>query len=158
MSSNFRKTVAIGFLCGMIALSGCGGSPPINQSTNTTTPSLSTTHPPSSLTHTSENPTRTPAKRTGAPEGLLIVEIAQNRTESNGSEIVQYNQTRFNQAPTLNEAVTAAVSTNSTQTRDLSSQEVKQIESVADEYNKPTGGFTVLKNGTAVHISLGYEI
>ena len=85
------------------------------------------------------------------------MEVVENTTETNQSEIVQYNQTIFAQSPLLDDAVTEAISTNSTQTRDLSPQEVQEVESVADEYNRLTGGFVVLKNGTTVHISLGYE-
>jgi hypothetical protein len=85
------------------------------------------------------------------------VEIVENTTETNESDIVQYNQTIFTRSPPLDNAVTEAISTNTTQTRDLSPQEVQQVESVADAYNKPTGGFVVLKNRTKVHISLGYE-
>mgnify|MGYP006276811181 FL=1 len=76
----------------------------------------------------------------------------------NKSRTVEYNETVFNESPTLDEAVLEAVSTNATQTRDLSSQEVERIEAVSDGYDKPTGGFVVVKNRTAVRISLGYEL
>jgi hypothetical protein len=87
---------------------------------------------------------------------VLTVEIVENTT-ANQSEIVQYNQTIFARSPELDNAITEAISSNSSQTVGLTPQEVRQVESVADEYNKPTGGFVVLKNGTTVHISLGYE-
>lgn len=157
MTKFFRKTSAVGIVCVMMLLSGCSGFQPANQSPSTTTPGTSIADTPSTPTGTSENSTKTSTAETVAPEGLLIVEIVENGTKWNDSETVQYNQTIFNQAPTLDEAVSEAVSTNSTQTRDLSSQEVKQVELVAEEYNKPTGRFIILKNGTAVRISLTYE-
>ena len=151
MRFNYAKPVAVGLLCLMLAVSGCSGLSPTNQSTATTTDKSPTT------TDASPSPTQSPVPETPSPGGLLIVEVMENTTETNESEIVQYNQTIFAQSPLLDDAVTEAISTNSTQTRDLSPQEVHEVESVADEYNKPTGGFVVLKNGTTVHISLGYE-
>ncbi len=51
-----------------------------------------------------------------------------------------------------------AISENATQVRDLSPREVQQVESIANEYDEPTGGFFIRKNGTKVRISLGYEV
>jgi len=81
----------------------------------------------------------------------------ENRSELNSSEVVAYNAIIVSEAPTLDDAITDAISMNSTQTRDLSSDEVKRVESVADAYDQPTGGFVISKNGTAVYVSLGYE-
>jgi hypothetical protein len=78
--------------------------------------------------------------------------------ETNESEIVQYNQTVFTRSPSLNGPIAEAISENATQIRDLSPQEVQQVESVANEYNKSTGEFIIRKNGTTVRISLGYEV
>jgi hypothetical protein len=134
----------------MLVVSGCSGFSPTNQSTATTDESPT-------ATDASPSPTQSSVSETPSRGGLLIVEIVEHTTETNESEIVQYNQTIFTRSPPLDDAITEAISTNMTQTRDLSSQEVQQVESVADKYNKPTGGFVVLKNGTKVHISLGYE-
>ena len=150
MQFNYAKPVAVGLLCLMLAVSGCSGFSPTNQSTATTDKSPT-------ATNMSPSPTQSPVPETPSPGGLLIVEVVENTSETNQSEVVQYNQTIFAQSPLLDDAVTEAISTNSTQTRDLSPQEVQEVESVAGEYNKPTGGFVVLKNGTTLHISLGYE-
>jgi hypothetical protein len=107
-----------------------------------------------------EDRTATPTieTETAARGGLLIVEVVQNETTLNNSGTVEYNGTVFSEAPTLDEAVAEAVSTNATQTRDLSSREVERIEAVAAGYNTSPGGFVVVKNRTAVRISLGYEL
>jgi hypothetical protein len=78
--------------------------------------------------------------------------------KANESGVVQYNRTVFTRSPSLNGAIAEAISENATQVRDLSPQEVQQVESVANEYDEPTGGFVVRKNGTKVRISLGYEV
>lgn len=144
----------------MMILSGCSGSPPTSESTNTATPRQSATDISSSPVDAAKNRTETPTIKTetAARGGLLTVEVVPNETTLNKSRTVEYNETVFNESPTLDGAVLEAVSTNATQTRDLSSQEVERIEAVADRYDKPTGGFVVVKNRTAVRISLGYEL
>lgn len=151
MPSTFGKPVAVGLICLMLAVAGCSGLSLTNQSTATTDESPTTAD-------ASPTPTQSPVPQTPSRGGLLTVEIVDNTTGTNQSEIVQYNQTIFTQSPPLDDAVTQAISTNMTQTRDLSPQKVQEVESVADEYNMPTGDFVVLKNGTTVHISLAYEL
>lgn len=87
----------------------------------------------------------------------MVVDFVENRSEVNESEVVAYNGTIVGEAPTLDDAIADAISTNTTQTRDLSSREVRRVEAVAEAYGVPTGGFVVSKNGTMVRVSLGYE-
>jgi hypothetical protein len=151
MPANFRKLLLIGFPCLIVALSGCVGFSPISTQN-------ATTDRPSTVTDIPPNATESPVTETASRGGLLIVEPVENATVTNESEVVQYNQTRFSQSPTLNDAVAEATSTKTTQQRDLSIQEIQRIEAVAEAYNAPTGEFVVLKNGTVVRVSLGYEV
>jgi hypothetical protein len=135
----------------MVALSGCSGFSP-------TSPPNATTDGTSTVTDVPPNPTESPTTETASRGGLLIVEPVENTTVTNDSELVQYNQTRFSQSPTLNDAVTEVTSTKTTQQRDLSSQEIQRVEAVTKAYNASTGEFVVLRNGTVVRVSLGYEV
>ena len=144
------RVLPISFVCLLLVLSGCGAVP--SASPTDVSPAGTTTASPTPPT---ETPTVTP--ETTAPEGLLVVDFVENRSEVNESEVVAYNGTIVGEAPTLDDAIADAISTNTTQTRDLSSREVRRVEAVAEAYGVPTGGFVVSKNGTMVRVSLGYE-
>lgn len=88
----------------------------------------------------------------------MIVEFVGNTTGVNETEAVRYDQAVFNRSPTLDDAVTEATSTTTTQSRDVSEREIQRIESVVDVYNESTGGVVVVKNGTAVRVSVAYEL
>jgi len=158
MPSNVRTLLLVGVLCLMVALSGCGGFPPASQSTATADEPSTATDKSPTATDVPPSPTESPTTATVSRGGLLIVDPVENTTVSNESEIVQYNQTKFSQSPTLNDAITEAASTKTTQQRDLAGQDVQRIESVAEAYNASTGGFLVSKNETVVRVSLGYEL
>jgi len=158
MPSNFEKLLLVGIPCLMVALSGCGGLPPASQPTATADEPSTMTDEPSTMTDEPPSSTESATTETVSRGGLLIVDPVENATLANESEMVQYNQTRFSKAPTLNNAVSEATSTRTTQQRDLSGQEVQRIESVAEAYNASTGEFLVSKNETAVRVSLGYEL
>lgn len=87
----------------------------------------------------------------------MIVEVVRAETGANGSGPVRYDRAAFNRSPTLDDAVTEAVSTNTTQRRDLSGRDVRRIESVADAYDRSISEFVISKNGTVVRVSLAYE-
>lgn len=168
MTSKLVEIFSVGILCILLLLSGCSGISPIDttssdpSATETAKDEIESTTPTTAGglladTSTSKKPTNSPIDETSAPEGLLIVDVVENEQGLN-NEVVQYNRTIFNQSPTLDDAVTEAIIINSTQTRDLSSQEVRRVERVAGEYDKPTGEFIVSKNGTIVDISIGYEM
>jgi hypothetical protein len=88
----------------------------------------------------------------------LIVDVVGSDTRTNASGAVRYERANFDHSPTLNDAITDAVSTNATQRRDLSGREVRRVESVADTYNRSVSEFAVSKNGTVVRVSLAYEV
>lgn len=158
MLSNFGKLLLVGIPCLIVALSGCSGFSPAGQPTDTTDGPSTVTDVPSTVTEVPPKPTESPTTETVSRGGLLVVEPVENTTGANESKIVQYNQTRLSQSPTLNDAVTEAISTKTTQQRDLSGQEVQRVESVAEVYNAPTGGFILLNNETGVRVSLAYEL
>lgn len=149
MPSSNCKLFTIGLLCLMVAVAGCSSFSPTTTATADESPAATTVAP---------SPTQSPSPEAPSRGGLLTVEIVDRTAETNESEIVQYNQTVFTRSPSLNGPIAEAISENATQIRDLSPQEVQQVESVANEYNKSTGEFIIRKNGTTVRISLGYEV
>jgi len=168
MPSNIVHPVSLAVLCLVVVLSGCGGSPRTDTTTapptDTDTPrqtietSTATTEAPPTAADSPPSPTASPTTESVARGGLLIVEVVATGTQVNESGPVQYDRAIFDRSPTLNDAVTEAVSTDTTQRRDLSGQEVRRTESVADEYNRSISELVVSKNGTVVRVSLAYEV
>lgn len=168
MPSNIAHSVSVAVLCLVVVLSGCGGSPPTDTATapptdtdtsrqTIETPTATTEAPPTAADSppgSTASPTTEPASR----GGLLVVEVVEAGTRVNESGTVQYDRAVFDRSPTLDDAVTEAVSTNTTQRRDLSGQEVRRIESVADGYNRSISDLAVVKNGTMIRVSLAYEL
>jgi hypothetical protein len=144
-----RRLLA-GTVCLLVAVSGCSGLPPTSQPTTTTvTPSTATEAPPDPTASPTAEPSR---------GGLLIVAVLGNATDANGSDAVRYDPTVVERSPTLDDALREASATAETQRRDLSAEEVRRVESVADAYDTSTGGFVVLRNDTAVRVEVAYEI
>ena len=168
MPSNVGHSVSLATLCLLIVLSGCGGAPPAGQPTDAPPATDSPRQPMETLTVTTEphsTTTDSPSDSTAAPTtttvprgGLLIVDIVGSDTRTNASGAIRYERANFDRSPTLNDAITDAVSTNATQRRDLSGREVRRVESVADAYNRSVSEFAVSKNGTVVRVSLAYEV
>jgi hypothetical protein len=166
--SNVGHPVPLATLCLLIVSSGCGGVPPAGQPTDAPTATDSprqptetfaaATEPPSTTADSPSDPTAVPATTTVSRGGLLIVEVVRAETGANGSGPVRYDRAAFNRSPTLDDAVTEAVSTNTTQRRDLSGRDVRRIESVADAYDRSISEFVISKNGTVVRVSLAYEV
>ena len=143
MPSTRTRRLLAGTVCLLVAVSGCSGLPPTSQPTTTT-----------------EAPPDPTASPTAEPSrgGLLIVAVLGNATDANGSDAVRYDPTVVERSPTLDDALREASVTAETQRRDLSAEEVRRVESVADAYDTPTGGFVVLRNDTAVRVEVAYEI
>jgi hypothetical protein len=154
MDARSSRTLLIGSVCPLLVLAGCGAAPSASPTPADRSPTGTTTPSP---TPSSDTPTTTPATETIVPEGLMIVDVVENRSTVNESEVVAYDETIVGEAPTLDNALAEAISTNSTQTRNLSSRAVSRVEAVAEAYDVPTGEFVVSKNGTLVRVSLGYE-
>lgn len=150
MPSTRTRRLLAGTVCLLVAVSGCSGLPPTSQPTTTTvTPSTATEAPPDPTASPTAEPSR---------GGLLIVAVLGNATDANGSDAVRYDPTVVERSPTLDDALREASATAETQRRDLSAEEVRRVESVADAYDTPTGGFVVLRNDTAVRVEVAYEI
>lgn len=150
MPSTRTRRLLAGTVCLLVAVSGCSGLPPTSQPTTTTvTPSTATEAPPDPTASPTAEPSR---------GGLLIVAVLGNATDANGSDAVRYDPTVVERSPTLDDALREASVTAETQRRDLSAEEVRRVESVADAYDTPTGGFVVLRNDTAVRVEVAYEI
>lgn len=150
MSSTRTRRLLAGTVCLLVAVSGCSGLPPTSQPTTTTvTPSTATEAPPDPTASPTAEPSR---------GGLLIVAVLGNATDANGSDAVRYDPTVVERSPTLDDALREASVTAETQRRDLSAEEVRRVESVADAYDTSTGGFVVLRNDTAVRVEVAYEI
>lgn len=150
MSSTRTRRLLAGTVCLLVAVSGCSGLPPTSQPTTTTvTPSTATEAPPDPTASPTAEPSR---------GGLLIVAVLGNATDANGSDAVRYDPTVVERSPTLDDALREASATAETQRRDLSAEEVRRVESVADAYDTSTGGFVVLRNDTAVRVEVAYEI
>jgi hypothetical protein len=147
-SARTRRFLA-GTVCLLVAVSGCSGLAPTSQPTTTTvTPSTATEAP-----HPTASPTAEPSRG-----GLLIVAYLGNATDATGSDAVRYDPTVVERSPTLDDALREASATAETQRRDLSAAEGRRVESVADAYNASTGGVVVLRNDTAVHVEVAYEV
>lgn len=131
--------VSLAVLCLVVVLSGCGGSPP-----------TAADSPPS--------PTASPTADPVSWGGLLVVDVVETGTRTNGSGPVQYDRAVVDRSPTLDDAITEAASTNATQRRDLSGRGVRRVEPVADGYNRSVSDLVVVKNGTVVRVSLAYEL
>jgi len=151
MPSNLERRLLAGIVCVLVVMSGCSGLSSEPQPTTTTVE-------PAPVTDAQSTPTAPPTTADISRGGLLIVESVGNTSGANASDVVRYDRTVFGRSPTLDDALTEAVSTTTTQQRDLSGQEIQRIESVADAYNVSTGGFVVHKNGSAVRVSVGYEL
>lgn len=123
--------------------SGSGLAPTSQPTTTTVTPSTATEAP-----HPTASPTAEPSRG-----GLLIVAYLGNATDA-----VRYDPTVVERSPTLDDALREASATAETQRRDLSAAEGRRVESVADAYNASTGGVVVLRNDTAVHVEVAYEV
>lgn len=150
MPSTRTRRLLAGTVCLLVAVSGCSGLPPTSQPTTTTvTPSTATEAPPDPTASPTAEPSR---------GGLLIVAVLGNATDANGSDAVRYDPTVVERSPTLDDALREASVTAETQRRDLSAEEVRRVESVADAYDTSTGGFVVLRNDTAVRVEVAYEI
>lgn len=150
MPSTRTRRLLAGTVCLLVAVSGCSGLPPTSQPTTTTvTPSTATEAPPDPTASPTAEPSR---------GGLLIVAVLGNATDANGSDAVRYDPTVVERSPTLDDALREASATAETQRRDLSAEEVRRVESVADAYDTSTGGFVVLRNDTAVRVEVAYEI
>ncbi len=172
MPSSNSKLFAVGLFCLMVTVAGCSSFSPADTATTDESPtatnvseSLTRSSVPEQATASTDgsptvfpSPTQSQSPETRSRGGLLTVEIVEHMAEANESGVVQYNRTVFTRSPSLNGAIAEAISENATQVRDLPPQEVQQVESVANEYDEPTGGFVVRKNGTKVRISLGYEV
>jgi hypothetical protein len=147
---------SIAALCLLVALAGCGGAPPAADPTDTATATQTATETPrqtTTPTDTEIRPTPTPTASRG---GLLVVEVVDAGTTD--PEAVRYDRTVFDRSPTLDDAVAEAVSTNETQRRDLSGQEIERIEAVADAYGRSIGDLAVARDDTVVRVSIAYEV
>jgi hypothetical protein len=130
-----------------LSLAGCGAAPPT--ATPTATPTTTPTATPTATPTTTPTATPTPARG-----GLLVVSVV----DGPPADAVRYDRARIETAPTLDAAVRRVARTGEPARRDLSAAEVDRVESVASAYGVPTSDLVIVRNGTAVEVSLAYEL